>query len=242
MPEFVGHWGFCDDTVVDTQIAVCTKGSMDEALFIKTVSFYKSLYPNLAPRFKWDGDRLIEGPIFIKTDSGPGQNCKSEAALKFRRDMHREGVHLGPGLPNATSCQQEMDDWFQDFNGRISVQAQEILEQKTYDYALLLKNCQEDGETKIKSPALTNDDLPRIINGLSSDPIEKRPFLCCATKEKIFKSWLAVGFVPFTRNALLHKKVRHLLGDGGASKEMTETLAWTQQTYRELKEKVMMCI
>ncbi len=175
---------------------------MDKTLFIKTVSFYKSLYPDLAPRFKWDGDQSIEGPIFIKTDSGPGQNCKREAALKFCRDTHLEGVHLGPGLPNATSCNQEMDDWFQEFYGRTSAQAQEIFKQKTFDYALSVKNHQEDDETEIKSAALTNDDLLQIINGLSSDPIEKHPFSCCATKEKIFKSWLAVGFIPFTRNAL----------------------------------------
>ncbi len=40
----------------------------------------QSLYPNIAPKFKWDGNKLIKGPIFIKTDSGLGHNCKSEWA------------------------------------------------------------------------------------------------------------------------------------------------------------------
>jgi len=40
--------------------------------------------------------------------------------------------------------------------------------------------------------------------------------LSCTTPEKFFKSWMAVGFVPFTRKALSHKKVRHMLGDRGA--------------------------
>ncbi len=49
---------------------------------------------------------------------------------------------------------------------------------------------------------------------------------------------MAVGFVPFTWNALSHDKVWHLLGDGGASEEMTATLSWTQQNNNEFKEKV----
>ncbi len=56
---------------------------MDETLFIETMLFYKSPYPNPASKFKWDGDRLIEGPIFFKTDSSPERNCKSECAIKF---------------------------------------------------------------------------------------------------------------------------------------------------------------
>ncbi len=78
---------------------------------------------------------------------------------------------MGPDLPNATSCQQEMEDWFQDLNRRSSTQAQEIFEEKTYQYALSVKNCQDDGETKIKTATLTNDYHPQIINDLSNEPI-----------------------------------------------------------------------
>ncbi len=86
----------------------------------------------MASRFKWYRHCLINGLMFIKTNSGPGWNCKSKAALMFCCDMHREGVHLGPGLPKATLLNQEMDDWFQDFKGRTDAKAQEILEQKVY--------------------------------------------------------------------------------------------------------------
>ncbi len=47
----------------------------------------------------------------------------------------------------------------------------------------------------------------------------------------LFKSRLAVGFVPFTQIFLSHKKVQHLLGDGGAIEEMKTTLNWTKQRY-----------
>lgn len=87
LPEVVGHWGFEQDTVVDRHIAVQKKGSIDETLFISTLLFYKPLYPNLEPRFKWKGDKIVKGPIFIKTDSNLGRNCKSEWVLKCLRDM-----------------------------------------------------------------------------------------------------------------------------------------------------------
>ncbi len=74
---------------------------MDETLFIKAVLIYKTLYPNLAPRFNWDGDCLLVGHNFIKTNSGPGMNCKSERAIKFCHYMHNIGVNLCPGLSNT---------------------------------------------------------------------------------------------------------------------------------------------
>ena len=84
LPEVVGFWGFGRATRIDLQVCIRKKGSMDETLFIETVLFYKSLYPNLARKFKWDGDHLIEDSIFFKTDSGPGRNCKSKRAIKFQ--------------------------------------------------------------------------------------------------------------------------------------------------------------
>ncbi len=129
-----------------------------------------------------------------------------------------------------------MDDWFQEFKGRTDLQAQDIFEKKTYDHAISLKNRNNDGITKIKSAALTNDDLLAIINGHPNDPQEKRPFDLCATLQKIFKSWLKFGFVPCTHNALKHKKVRHMLGEGGASEEMELKLKTTQKSYHKLKK------
>ncbi len=41
-----------------------------------------------------DGDHLIEGPIFIKIDSGPERNSKSECAIKFWYNMQNECLHM----------------------------------------------------------------------------------------------------------------------------------------------------
>ncbi len=146
---------------------------------------------------------------------------------------------MGPGLPNATSCNQEMDDWFQGFKGKTYAQTQEIFKEKTYDYTVALKNQKEDGETEIKTAALKNDHIPRIINSRPEDPPEKRPFLKCTTPAKIFKSGMAASFIPITWNALNHKKVRHMLGEGGASKEIMVKQKETQKNYNQLKSEVI---
>ncbi len=65
-----------------------------------------------------------------------------------------------------------MENWFKDMMGKTNAKAQEIFEQKTYDYALFLENQQNDGKTNIESVAPINDDLPQKINGSSSDPIK----------------------------------------------------------------------
>ncbi len=63
LPIVIGFLGFKEKCAVDTHVAVQKKGGMDEDLFIQTVLFYKSLFPNLAPKFKWDGNTIIEGLI-----------------------------------------------------------------------------------------------------------------------------------------------------------------------------------
>ncbi len=81
LPEVVG-FGVSDRARNDLQVSV-QKSQMDKTLFIETALFYKVLYPNFASKFKWDGDCLIKGQIFVKTDSVPGRICKSECAIKF---------------------------------------------------------------------------------------------------------------------------------------------------------------
>lgn len=51
LPEVVGEWGFGKLIKVDSHVAICKNGGMDETFFNKTTSFYKSLHPNVAPGF-----------------------------------------------------------------------------------------------------------------------------------------------------------------------------------------------
>ncbi len=230
------HVGIQGATWMDTQVADRKKGSMDETLFIETGLFYKTLDPNLAPNSVGMATSWLKGPFGSRWIADLAATCTSECAIKFGLDMHCEGVHMGTGLPNATLCQQDIDDWFQLFKGMSDTQAQEVIEEKLYNYFLAVKNQQEGSETEIKSACLTNDDLPTINNGKPDDPPKKRSLYHCTTPDKIFCSWMKVGFVPLTSNALKHKKVWKMLGDGGASDEMTKLFKDTELRYKVLKE------
>ena len=63
---------------------------------------------------------------------------------------------------------------------------------------------------------ITNCDLPTIVNGKKTDPIELQPFDLCFRKKNIWKWWNNVGFMPMTREFLNGEKVRQELGEGGS--------------------------
>ena len=71
------------------------------------------------------------------------------------------------------------------------------------------------------------------MNGFPGDPIEKRPFDFTFMKEKILSWWKKVGFLPMSRNALNHDKVRWEMGAGGAPKEATIRLELLVKDYEE---------
>ena len=83
LPRAIGKWGFDAYGWVNSHFTSRPNGSMDEVLFMLTVEFYASLYPNLSPNFVWDSDKLVSGPILIKSDNGPGQICKSLVFIEF---------------------------------------------------------------------------------------------------------------------------------------------------------------
>ena len=176
--------------------------------------------------------------MLVKTDSGPGHQAKCAKHLQFRREMHLLGLHQVAGLPNTTQATQEQDDWYQIFKAKTYRRVEEIFSKRTLEMAESLQPDNNGKRQKIKTAKLTNNDIQTIVNGMKGDPIEKRPFNSCATKANIFKSWMNVGFVPFTRNALKHEKVRHELGDGGASEDMTQKLQDMTTEYESLKSKV----
>ena len=71
---------------------------------------------------------------------------------------------------------------------------------------------------------ITNRDLSFIANGYSNDPIELRPFDHCFTKENIIKTWIAIGFLPMTGNAVNDPKVAYELGPDGAPVEAQDRM------------------
>ena len=80
---------------------------------------------------------------------------------------------------------------------------------------------------------LSNYDLAPIVNGFPGDPIEMRSFDYCFQEESILKSWIAVGFLPMTRNAINDPKVRRELNDGDTADETNQRIELFFRDYRK---------
>jgi len=124
--------------------------------------------------------------VLVKTDSGPGHQAKCAKHLQFRREMHLLGLHQVAGLPNTTQATQEQDDWYQIFKAKTYRRVEEIFSKRTLEMAESLQPDDNGKCQKIKTTKLTNNDIQTIVNGKKDDPIEKRPFDCCATGRPIY--------------------------------------------------------
>ena len=60
------------------------------------------LYPNTSRKIVHCPitNKMLRGPLIIKTDAGPGQLCKEAKSLEFRDIMWKAGVFIILGLPN----------------------------------------------------------------------------------------------------------------------------------------------
>ena len=74
------------------------------------------------------------------------------------------------------------------------------------------------------------EDLATVVNGKHDDEIGMKPFAKNFTKDKILASWSKVGFVPFTRNCIKSKKVRHELGQ----RQKNDSLEELKTSYEDL--------
>ena len=179
------------------------------------------MFPDLAPEWEYDeSGNVVAGPVVLKLDGGPGR--LGPASRGWRLRAARRGLLIFPGLQNATSVNQEMDDLygvFQQSCGDVTdeIVAERITARALEDNAPEKDRIPEKDRTKV---ALTNCDLGRIVCGRDSDPIELRPFERSFTPERVGASWLKIGAAPLTRAGLAHPKVRHepiegdpLLGD-----------------------------
>lgn len=155
------------------------------------------------------------------------------------------GLLILLGLPNATSVQQEMDIVYQGFKTATYARGEALLTRKlmmrareTQAIRILQRQMGQEDNDEDEDPqeprALTIgfDDLSIVVDGVDGDPLELRPFRKYFTKERIIKSWEKVGFVPFTRKCLSHRKVRHELGQDNGSE--ASKLQEIQDYYNEL--------
>jgi hypothetical protein len=181
--------------------------------------------------------------------------------MEFREQMATRGVHIFLSLPNGTSCTAEMDQLFEKFKPACSKSALRVASKKMklrMEVRMAEKNTRtnvvdlnedesdeykesddsddDNGKRKERSicnVSFSNLDLANLVNGWPDDPVELRPFDYHFTTERIIKTWIAVGFLPMTGNAVNDPKVRHELGDGGAPPEAAIRMKALNMEYRK---------
>ena len=222
LPSITGRFGCPEQIECGSFYAVRSNGSMDDSLLNMYINqVVLPLYPNISKTaaFQSTTGMLLHGPVILKLDSGPGRIVASYDSIILREALAEKGLIIMSGLPNATSVQQEMDALYGAFKSATYDRGEMVLMEKMKERGVAARNGNVREAAAAASSILTLgfEDLATIVNGHADDDISRRPVDKNFTKEKIIQAWEKVGFVPFTRNCLSSKKVRHELGETTAN-------------------------
>ena len=210
--------------VIPSGAIVTPKGGMNGESFEKWLdTCIYPLFPDISPGWVYDSEgELVGGPVVLKIDGGPGR--LGPASHVWRKRAAARGLFTFPGLQNATSVNQEMDDLYGTFQQTCDDVNNDIVAER------VAKRAHEDEEgtlphNKRTKVQLTNCDLGRIVCGRAEDPIEARAFERAFTPEKVLSAFAKVGAVPLTRAGLDQKKVRHEDTEGDPGADVLRELA-----------------
>ena len=183
-----GRFGCEEERSWPCTIGMNEKGGMTDDEFEKYIdNSIVPLYPDMEDT---PGKRVL-----LKVDSGPGRNGR-ELLMKCRF----RGLYLYPGLPNATSVQQETDHNYGPFKGVVRNNLKKI---STSFYAAGL------------TIPLNTTTFGLIVYG-GTIPVGPSTTITCRNAlaetfdvKSNLTSWREVGAVPHTRKCLTNSKVRH---------------------------------
>ena len=87
---------------------------MDDSLFRMYIrDVILPLYSNSV----MENGKVIKGPVFLKTDSGPGRFKEDMEDNSFLEHMHEIGLNIILSHPNGTSVHAELDQIFGTYKG-----------------------------------------------------------------------------------------------------------------------------
>ena len=134
--------------------------------------------------------------VLLKVDSGPGRN-ERELLGKYRCFR---GLYIYPGLPNATSVQQEMDLNYGPFKSVVRNNLREI------SSAFYAADLSIPLNTSTFGLIVYGDTIPvGTTSTITCQNALAETFDAASNKH----SWSKVGAVPHTRKCLTNLKVRH---------------------------------
>jgi hypothetical protein len=127
-----------------------------------------------------------------------------------------------------------MDIMYQGFKAATYARGEALLTQKLMMRGRELQENRRRGNNDAVTAPLSIgfEDLATVVDGVDGDTLDLKPFSKFFTKERIVASWEKVGFVPFTRKCIFHKKVRHELGQQGLAR--ANALEDLQKRYDDL--------
>jgi hypothetical protein len=133
LPTVSGRYGCPTRVVSDIFYPVRPQGSMDSTLlnhYIESVII--PLLPNMHKTAVFDDatGKLIQGPVILTVDAGPGRIVLSEQTLAQREAFFEQGLIIMMGLPNATSVQQEKDALYGPFKSATYAQGERVVQEK----------------------------------------------------------------------------------------------------------------
>ncbi len=133
LPSVTGRFGCLQQIESGSFYSVRSRGSMDDSLLNDYINqVILPLYPNIskATAFEPTTGKLLHGPVILKLDSGPGRMVASFDSILRREELAEKGLIIMPGLPNATSVQQEIDALYGAFKSATYARGELVLMEK----------------------------------------------------------------------------------------------------------------
>ena len=164
LPEVIGIFGTGRLTSFASWVGVRRKGSMDSSMWSQfQTKIVLPCYPNIQKKIERCvlTDKILKGPVIVKTDAGPGRLAKDAKSWEFRKKMHDQGLYIMLGLPNGTSANQEMDQGYADLKRECKASTLRVASRKLAACVAIRKKALE-GASRAADP-LTEEDLLRYV-------------------------------------------------------------------------------
>ena len=173
LPRVYGRYGCTEPAWYPSFLAVRRKGGIDATLWEQVLEdLILPLHPNTSlevvrcPKT----NKILSGPLIVKTDAGPGRLCMEAKSWKFRARMWDAGIIILLGLPNGTSVNQEQDQGYQVYQPAVKASTQRVVSIKLADRVLARKKARLAKERNVPNvddmPLLADlNDLDDILDG-----------------------------------------------------------------------------